>query len=124
MHHHWRRVARRVWQHGQPATLALAEGLLIPGLFCFAPWFSWQGIDIGAGIPSTPAADRALAAAYVPHSYAGWATALGVPIPFTPSLFFGYLWLIPLIRRARKPPACKQGATSAPAALLTCYALW
>src|SRR6185437_5640056 len=35
--------------------------------------------------------------AFGPHFYTGWATALGISIPYEPSPFFGYLWLIPII---------------------------
>ena len=91
------RVARWTWKPTIPALIALAEGLALLGLFCFSPWFSWQGVNIGLGLIDTPAADHYLRTLFRLHSYSGWAMAQGIAIPEEPTPFLIYLWLIPLI---------------------------
>lgn len=125
----WRSLARWAWKPGLPGLLALIEGVMLLGLFCFAPWFSWQAnIDIPARI--SPQGDKYLIFIDSNHLSSGWATAQGVVIESF-SIFhavFVYLWLIPLSAVALLAfgGLCLRhriSARLAGVALLTCSAL-
>src|SRR5579862_8045159 len=89
----WQCLAERSWEQRLPGSLTLAEGLALLALFCFAPWFTWQGVNIAIG-PASPALTRYFFATYGPHFYSGWTLAQSISIPTEPAFFFGYLWLI------------------------------
>lgn len=86
-------VARWPWRPGAPGVVALAEGLMLLGSFCFSPWFSWSVLfELG---PHTPASGGPRGPLPT-FSYSGWAMAQGIPIDGPYYAIFEHLWLVPL----------------------------